>query len=134
MRIRSVVLIVLSACLGASAAGLPASRSAAVVGFAGAAAPLSTVRKKTGPKIHQATGEVLSISATSLVLLHARGRAKQRMTFVLTPLTKKDGQFVKGERITVYYLKDNKQLLAKRVRRASARHHAHKSSTTKSSR
>jgi hypothetical protein len=134
MRIRPVVLVVLSACLGASAAGLPAGRPAAFVGSAGAATARSRVRQKTGPKIHQATGEVLSISGTSLILLHARGRAKQRMMFVLTPLTKKEGQFIKGQRVIVYYLKGNKKLLAKRVRPASTRHRAHKSSTTKSKR
>lgn len=129
MRIHTVALLVLSACLGASAAGVPASRPAAMASAATAAR--RRVRKKTGPKVHQATGEVLSISSASLVLLHARGRGKQRMTFVVTPLTKKEGNFSKGERIIVYYLKDNGRLVAKRLRPAPARHHSRKSSTTK---
>jgi hypothetical protein len=130
MRIPGIALIALAGCLGAGAANLPAKLPAA-----GAAAPVRLkLRRKTGPKTHQATGEVLSISSASLTLLHARGRGKQRMKFVLTPLTKEEGHFVRGERIIVYYLEDNGHLIAKRIRPAPARKHARKTGTTKSKR
>lgn len=128
MRIPAIALIALAGCLGASAASLPAN-----LPVAGKAAPVRLkLKRKTGPKIHQATGEVLSISGASLTLLHARGRSKQRMKFVLTPLTKEEGHFAKGERIIVYYLEDNGRLIAKRIRPAPARKHTRKIGTGKS--
>lgn len=127
MRIHSVALIALAACLGAATlpAGRPVARSAP-------ARPKA--KRKVGPKVHQATGEVISISGTGLMLLHARGRLKQRMSFVLTPLTKEEGHFVKGERIIVYYLENNGRRIAKRIRPAPARNRPHSSSTAKSKR
>lgn len=131
MRIHSVALVILAACLGAGVATLPAGAPAAAVRSAAATAIRPAVRKKTGRKTHQATGEVVSISGTKLVLLHARGRTKQRMTFVLTPKTKKEGRLVQGERITVYYFEDAGHLLAKRLRPAPAHHRARKPTTAK---
>lgn len=118
MRIHSVVLIAFAACLGAGAATVPARHPAPVV-----AVPASARAKarKRAPKTHQATGEVLSVTRTSLMLLHARGRTKQRMAFVLTPQTKKKINILKDDRITVYYQEDNGRRVALRIRSATRR-------------
>lgn len=115
MRIRVFALIVLAVCFGVGTATVPAM---AVVPAVPAPAKIF---KRTRPKLHQATGELLSISNSRLLLLHARGRLKQRMVFVLTPRTKKEGVFVKGERIRVYYYEVNGQLEVERMRRVPAR-------------
>lgn len=67
-------------------------------------------------KKHQATGEILAVSPTTLVLLHARGRGHQRMTFHLTPETRKTVTVIKGKRVTVIYTLDNGRMDAVRIR------------------
>ncbi|MDE3137474.1 MAG: hypothetical protein KGL59_12930 [Acidobacteriota bacterium] len=67
-------------------------------------------------KRHQATGEILSISPTMLVLLHTRGRGHQRMIFHLTPQTKETVAVAKGKRVTVLYIVDNGRMDAVRIR------------------
>lgn len=67
-------------------------------------------------KKHQATGEILAVSPTSLILLHARGRGHQRMTFHLTPETRKTVPVFKGKRVTVIYTLDNGRMDALRIR------------------
>lgn len=124
MRIRVLALIVLAACFGVGAAALPSMAVAPAI-------PATVkIAKRTRPKLHQATGELLSLSSSQLLLLHARGRLKQRMAFVLTPRTKKEGVFVKGERIRVYYYEVNGRRLIERMRRVPVRR-ASKSSGTK---
>lgn len=86
---------------------------AATLAFAAAPAP---ARRTRGPKRHQATGEVLSVTPTTLELLHARGRGHQRMTFRLTPETKKTVAVAKGKRVTVIYIRGNGQMDAVRIR------------------
>jgi hypothetical protein len=73
------------------------------------------------PKKHQATGEILSVNSTQLLLLHARGRTKQKMSFVLTSRTRKSGEIVKGSRVTVYYRERNGRRIAFRIRPARSR-------------
>jgi hypothetical protein len=70
------------------------------------------------PKTHQATGEILSVTPTQLLLLHARGKTRQKMQFVLTPDTRKSGEVVKGARVTVYYRDIQGRRTAFRIRPA----------------
>jgi len=65
---------------------------------------------------HQATGEILSAAPTILVLLHARGRGRQRMTFHLTPQTKETVAIARGKRVTVIYTDENGRMDALRIR------------------
>ncbi len=129
MRIHTLTLLFLAASLGAGAATVPAGRP---VREAALRTPASRFRGKTPVKLHQATGELVSFSAGSLTMLHARGRTKSRMVFYLTPKTKKEGTFLKGERIVVYYHVVNGRREIERIRRSPARKHRRKSSTPKS--
>lgn len=72
--------------------------------------------RATRTKTHQATGEILSVSPTMLVLLHARGRGRQRMTFHLTPQTKETVAVAKGKRVTVIYTEETGRMDAVRIR------------------
>ncbi len=103
------------------AAGALAARSAppSTLGLAAGA-------QRSARRTHQATGELVSITSGSLVLLHARGRTKQRMTFVLTPDTTRGSNLVKGARVTVFYEVDKSgRLLVRRVRAARVRASRH---------
>lgn len=101
--------------------GLPprASRKLvpAVVSISLARDNAQTTRAEAGKK-HQATGEILSANPTELILLHARGRTKQKMAFSLTPQTRKSGEIVKGARVTVYYRQTERGRVAIRIRPA----------------
>lgn len=77
--------------------------------------------RATKVKRHQATGEILSVSATTLVLLHARGRARQRMTFHLTPQTKESVVVTGGRRVTVIYILSEGRMDAVRIRAPKTR-------------
>jgi hypothetical protein len=81
----------------------------------------SDPKRAKAPKKHQATGEILSVNSTQLLLLHARGRAKQKMAFTLTPQTRKSGEIVRGNRVTVYYREANGRRTAFRIRLARSR-------------
>lgn len=67
-------------------------------------------------KKHQATGEILAISPTTLVLLHARGRIHQRMTFHLIPQTKETVIATRGRRVTVIYVLNSGRMDALLIR------------------
>lgn len=67
-------------------------------------------------KRHQATGEIISVTPATLILLHARGRNHQRMVFHLTPGTKKTVVVAKGKRVTVFYTIANGRMNALRIR------------------
>jgi hypothetical protein len=108
MRISNNRILALAACLFLAAAmalaAPPAHKS-----------PLDAARA-TKIKRHQATGEILSVSPTTLILLHARGRGRQRMTFHLTPQTKETVVVTRGERVTVIYVLNNGRMDALRIR------------------
>lgn len=70
-------------------------------------------------RLHEATGEVLVTSPNTLVLLHARGRGKQRMAFTLTAQTRKTIRLHQGERIVVFYREIGGRRIAARIRAAS---------------
>ena len=91
---------------------------AAALAFAAPPAPRRFLEAARPARIkrHQATGTILAISPTTLVLLHARGRGHQRMTFHLTPETKKTVPAIKGKRVTVLYVLDNGRMDAVRIR------------------
>lgn len=78
----------------------------------------SSRRKEASAKIHQATGEVLAVTPGRLVLLHARGRTKQRMAFTLTPETRESIHLMKGERIRIFYREIGGSRIAARIRKA----------------
>ncbi len=83
--------------------------------FAAAAPALATTRT-TKVKTHQATGEIVSVNATTLVLLHARGRGKTKMTFYLTPETKKLVPVAPGKRVLLLYRIENGRMMVRRIR------------------
>ncbi|HVB34077.1 MAG TPA: hypothetical protein VNJ52_06875 [Patescibacteria group bacterium] len=89
-------------------------------------------RRQGSAKIHQATGEVLSTSADSLLLLHARGRTKQRMAFTLTVETKETVRPTKGDRVIVYYRETGGRRVATRIRSASRSGRMRRSARAKS--
>jgi len=73
-------------------------------------------RTREPGKVHQATGEVLAFSSDSLLLLHARGRGKQKMAFTLTAQTKETVSLNKGERILVFYREIGGRRIVARIR------------------
>ncbi len=81
-------------------------------------------------RMHEATGEVLAVSAGSLVLLHARGRAKRRMAFTLAAQTANTAGLRRGERIVVFYREIHGQRIVARIRLASPSKHAHRAPAT----
>ncbi len=108
MRLSSNRIFAMAACLFMATA----------MALAAAPAPRLSpeAARATKVKRHQATGEILSVSPTLLVLLHARGRGHQRMTFHLTPQTKETVVVAKGKRVTVLYVLDNGRMDAVRIR------------------
>lgn len=96
---------------------------ATALAFAAAPAPKSTLEPPRGTKLkkHQATGEILAVSSKILILLHARGRSRQRMIFHLSPQTKETVAVFNGRRVTVIYVKENGRLDAVRIRAPKTR-------------
>jgi hypothetical protein len=88
---------------------------AAAMVLAAAGPALATTRAAKG-KTHQATGEVVSVNATTLVLLHARGRGKTKMTFYLTPETKRLVSVAPGKRVLLLYRIENGKMMVRRIR------------------
>ncbi len=82
------------------------------------AAPAAKEKAAAGekPKEHQATGTVVSLSSTSLVISKAVGKKKSEWTFVITPQTKTQGSVAKDARVTVYYHEEKDQKIAHRVK------------------
>ncbi len=85
--------------------------------------------KATTPARHQATGEVTSVSDTSLTITQAR--TKKELTFSITPDTKKQGEIAQGKRVRVYYTEANGQLTATSIRVLEARKPAAPKATKK---
>lgn len=77
---------------------------------------------RTSFKEHQATGDVLAISSSSLVLLHSYYKSHPRMTFTMTPQTRQDITPVKGERIVVVYRDQGGHMIAIRIHKAPPLH------------
>jgi Cu/Ag efflux protein CusF len=75
--------------------------------------------KAAAPTRHQATGEVTSVSDTSLTITQAR--TKKELTFSITPETKKHGEIAQGKHVRVYYTEANGQLTATAIRVLEAR-------------
>ncbi len=93
---------------------------ATVAGATQSKAPPKPSKSKSGsadkPKEHQATGKVVSFSATSLVISKAVGKKTSEWTFVLTPKTKTQGTLAKGGKVTVHYHEDKDQKIADRIK------------------
>lgn len=80
------------------------------------AAPAAKAKATEKPKEHQATGTVVSSSATSLAISKAVGKNKSEWTFALTPKTKTQGSATKNAKVTVYYHEEKDQKIADRVK------------------
>lgn len=93
---------------------------ATALAFATPPPPKSTheAARKAKLKKHQATGKILAVSPKILILLHARGRNRQRMRFHLSPHTRETVAVFKGRRVTVIYVKENGRMDAVRIRSA----------------
>jgi hypothetical protein len=79
-------------------------------------APAAQGKATEKPKEHQATGAVVSSSATSLVISKAAGKGKSEWTFVVTPKIKTQGPVAKGAKVTVYYHEEKDQKIADRIK------------------
>lgn len=128
MRITRWLSVVAGACLLV----VPAAMTAAVVTSQQAAsqekkAPAATTKAaKAKPAVrHQATGEVVSVSDTSLTITQAR--TKKELTFNITSDTKKEGEIAQGKRVRVYYTEANGQRNATQIRVLEA----HKATTAR---
>ena len=111
MKIHGSLLTVLLICLGVMpriALAAPASGTAMRLPEA--------ARQASADKVHQATGEVLAVSANSLLLLHSYFRTKRQMAFTLTPQTDKETTPVKGERIVVLYRDEGGHMIVTEIR------------------
>ncbi len=80
------------------------------------ASPTFATTRTTKGKTHEATGEIVSVNAMTLVLLHARGRGKTKMTFYLTPETKKLVSVAPGKRVLLLYRIENGKMMVRRIR------------------
>ena len=67
------------------------------------------------PKEHQATGTVVSSSASSLTISKGKGKVKAEWTFVVTPKTKIKGTVAKDAKVTVHYHEDKGDKVADRI-------------------
>lgn len=123
MKIFAALVVALPICLGITPP-IVLARSAPLSVYA---SRQTATGKKTSAKVHQATGEILSVSPASLVLLHARGRTRQRMDFVLTGNTRKTVALVKGERVVVFYRETLGRRIATRIRSATRTRRARQS-------
>jgi hypothetical protein len=90
--------------------------------FAGAMAWASQTKpaakhpaKTKKPAIHHVVGEIVSVSGTSLVVSHGRGKMKKESTFALTSETTKKGEPAEGERARVSYRMEGKEMMATHV-------------------
>lgn len=117
MKIRAMIPAVLLVCLS-----LPMAMAARPAPAQPLARSASSRRQGAG-KIHQATGEVITASPASLLLLHARGRGKQKMAFTLTAQTKKTVPLSQGRRIIVFYREIDGRRVAERIRSAPPARH-----------
>lgn len=113
---KSYVIFPLAVLLVSLGLGPQMAFGARPVPGASLAVSVGAVRRQGSAKIHQATGEVISASADSLLLLHARGRGKQRMEFTLTPETRKEVSLAKGKRVIVFYREISGRRIAVRIR------------------
>ena len=90
-----------------------------LVGGAFAAQTKST--KPAKATTHEASGTVVSASATSLVISHKVKGKDEQMTFVLNPETKKEGKIDTGSHATVHYRVENSENIATTVKGSAAK-------------
>ncbi len=67
------------------------------------------------PKSHMASGEIVSISDTELVLTKVRGK-KENVTIELTADTKKTGEMAPGTKVIVGYHNEGGKMIAHSVK------------------
>src|SRR5262249_16023738 len=70
---------------------------------------------------HEASGTVVSSSATSLVLSHKVKGKDEQMTFVVNPETKKEGKLDTGSHVSVKYRTENNENIATSVKGSAAK-------------
>jgi hypothetical protein len=68
------------------------------------------------PKKHQATGIVLTLSDTSLVVAKGRGEKKTNFSFVRAPETRTTGTLKRGVKVTVFYHEEKGKKIADRIK------------------
>jgi hypothetical protein len=71
---------------------------------------------------HEASGTVVSVNATSLVISHKVKGKDEQMTFVLNPETKREGKLDVGSHATVKYRSENNEHVATMVKGTAAKH------------
>lgn len=112
MKIRALAIAAMFICLGVTPPMVMA-----VAPVSGTAMELPrAARQASSDKVHQATGQVLAVSANSLLLLHSYFRSKRQMAFTLTAQTDQEIKPVKGERIVVLYRNEGGHMIVTEIR------------------
>ena len=86
--------------------------------FAGQAKSAKPAKATT----HDASGTVVSVNATSLVISHKVKGKDEQMTFVLNPETKREGKLDVGSHANVKYRSENNENVATMVKGTAAKH------------
>ena len=86
------------------------------------AAQTSKSAKPAKATTHDASGTVVSVNATSLVISHKVKGKDEQMTFVLNPETKREGKLDVGSHAAVKYRSENNENVATMVKGAAAKH------------
>ena len=97
----------------------------AIMGLLLVGSVLAGQSKSTKPAkatTHDASGTVVSVNATSLVISHKVKGKDEQMTFVLNPETKREGKLDVGSHATVKYRSENSENVATMVKGAAAKH------------
>jgi predicted lysophospholipase L1 biosynthesis ABC-type transport system permease subunit len=81
--------------------------------FAVALVPYAGAQTKSAAKSRKATGTIISATDTNLVISSA---SKKESTFVLNADTKKTGAMTPGEKVSVTYKMDGKDMVATSVK------------------
>jgi hypothetical protein len=104
--------------------------ASANIGWAKASkAPKTTSAATSQPKMKVASGSVVSVDDSKLVISHKVGGKAQETTFALNQDTKKDGELAAGAKATVHYNVVNGENVATAVKAGAAKHAAKASST-----
>jgi hypothetical protein len=68
------------------------------------------------PRKHQATGIVIRLTDTSIVVARGRGKTKTNWSFVRDEKTRTVGILTRAAKVTVYYHEENRKRIAERIK------------------
>jgi hypothetical protein len=76
----------------------------------------SPAAREETPKRHQATGIVIRLTDTTIVVTRGRGKQKTNWSFVRNEKTKTIGLLTRAAKVTVYYHEENGKRIAERIK------------------